>query len=154
VVIRTKPHAALHYGGQLAAPVFKEIASKLYAMYVDNKQINYAGIKNDSSSYFYSGYTTDLRNVFTTMNVAARDSSAQNNWGVVYSNNYQPVMKGFDVKNKLMPNVKGMGLKDALFMLENMGLKVMTKGKGKVISQSVEIGKPVVKGMVVYVELG
>jgi len=47
-----------------------------------------------------------------------------------------------------------MGLKDALFMLENMGLKVMTKGKGKVISQSVEIGKPVVKGMVIYVELG
>ena len=154
VVVRTKPHAALHYGGQLAAPVFKEIASKLYAMYVDNKAINYAGTRNDSASYFYSGYTADLKNVFTTMNVATKDSATQNNWGMVYSNNYQPVMKGFDVKNKLMPNVKGMGLKDALFMLENMGLKVTTKGKGKVISQSVETGKPVVKGMVVYVELG
>jgi cell division protein FtsI (penicillin-binding protein 3) len=154
VVIRTKPHAALHYGGQLAAPVFKEIASKLYAMYVDSKTINYAGIKNDSSTYFYSGYTSDLRNVFTTMNVAAKDSTAQNNWGIVYSDKHQPVMKGFDVKNKRMPNIKGMGLKDALFMLENLGLKVMTRGKGKVISQSVEIGKPIVKGMVVYVELG
>ena len=154
VVIRTKPHAALHYGGQLAAPVFKEIASKLYAMYVDNKTINYAGIKNDSSSYFYSGYTTDIKNVFTTMNVAAKDSIAQNNWGIVYSNNYQPVMKGFDVKNKQMPNVKGMGLKDALFMLENMGLKVTTKGKGKVVAQSVQSGSQVVKGMVVYIELG
>jgi cell division protein FtsI (penicillin-binding protein 3) len=154
VVIRTKPHAALHYGGQLAAPVFKEIASKLYAMYVDNKTINYAGIKNDSSSYFYSGYTTDIKNVFTTMNVAAKDSIAQNNWGIVYSNNYQPVMKGFDVKNKLMPNVKGMGLKDALFMLENMGLKVTTKGKGKVVAQSVQSGLQIVKGMVVYIELG
>ena len=37
VVIRTKPHAALHYGGQLAAPVFREIATKLYAMYVEKK---------------------------------------------------------------------------------------------------------------------
>jgi cell division protein FtsI (penicillin-binding protein 3) len=46
-----------------------------------------------------------------------------------------------------------MGLKDALFMLENMGLKVVVKGKGKVTSQSVEIGKQVTKGMVVYIEL-
>jgi cell division protein FtsI (penicillin-binding protein 3) len=153
VVIRTKPHAALHYGGQLGAPVFKEIASKLYAMYVDNKTVNYTGVKNDSGSYFYSGYSKDIRNVLGTMNIAAKDSAAQSNWGVVYSNNYQPVVKGFDVKNKLMPSVKGMGLKDALFMLENMGLKVVVKGKGKVASQSVQTGVPVVKGMVVYIEL-
>ena len=37
VVIRTKPHAFLHYGGQVAAPVFREIATKLYAMYVEKK---------------------------------------------------------------------------------------------------------------------
>ena len=34
VVIRTKPHAASHFGGTLAAPVFREMAIKLYAMYV------------------------------------------------------------------------------------------------------------------------
>jgi cell division protein FtsI (penicillin-binding protein 3) len=153
VVIRTKPHAAMHYGGQLGAPVFKEIASKLYAMYVDNKTVNYAGVNNDSNSYFYPGYSKDLRNVYSTMKIAAKDSAAQNNWGVVYSSNYQPVMKGYDVRNKMMPNVKGMGLKDALFMLENMGLKVVVKGKGKVSGQSVEVGKQVVKGMVVYIEL-
>ncbi|HJU45765.1 MAG TPA: penicillin-binding protein 2, partial [Chitinophagaceae bacterium] len=33
VVIRTKPHAAVHYGGSLAGPVFKEIAMKLQAMH-------------------------------------------------------------------------------------------------------------------------
>ncbi|MBD0368867.1 MAG: penicillin-binding protein 2, partial [Flavisolibacter sp.] len=38
VLIRTKAHAPLHYGGQLAAPVFKEIAKKLYAMYVQKKK--------------------------------------------------------------------------------------------------------------------
>ena len=37
VVVRTKPHAALHYGGQIAAPVFREIAIKLYAMYIEQK---------------------------------------------------------------------------------------------------------------------
>ncbi len=32
VVIKTRPHAPFHYGGQLAAPVFKEVATKLYAI--------------------------------------------------------------------------------------------------------------------------
>lgn len=153
VVIRTKPHAPLHYGGQLAAPVFKEIASKLYAMYVENKNPTYAGEKNDSSSYFYSGYSKDIRNVLGKMNVAVEDSAMQKNWSMVYNNNYQPVMKGFEVKNKTMPNVKGMGLKDALYMLENMGLKVVVSGKGKVKGQSVQTGMQIVKGMVVYIEL-
>ena len=88
------------------------------------------------------------------MNVAVQDSTMQKNWSMVYSNNYQPVMKGFEVKNKTMPNVKGMGLKDALYMLENMGLKVVVNGKGKVKGQSVLVGSQIVKGMVVYVELG
>jgi cell division protein FtsI (penicillin-binding protein 3) len=153
VVIRTKPHAALHYGGQLGAPVFKEIASKLYAMYVENKNASYANIKKDSSAYYYAGYSKDIKNVLGKMNVPLIDSAMQSNWSMVYTNNYQPVMKGFDVKNKTMPNVKGMGLKDALYMLENMGLKVVVNGKGKVKGQSVLVGSQVIKGMVVYIEL-
>jgi cell division protein FtsI (penicillin-binding protein 3) len=153
VVIRTRPHAPQHYGGQLAAPVFKEIASKLYAMYVENKNASYANNKKDSSSYYYAGYSTDIKNVLGKMRIPHLDSAMQSNWSMLYTNNYQPVMKGFDVRNKIMPNVKGMGLKDALYMLENMGLKVVVNGKGKVKGQSVEVGKQVVKGMVVYIEL-
>jgi cell division protein FtsI (penicillin-binding protein 3) len=52
-----------------------------------------------------------------------------------------------------MPNVKGMGMKDALFLLENMGLKVSVKGKGKIIAQSVAPGMPLAKGITVMLEL-
>lgn len=38
VVVKTKPHAPMHYGGQVAAPVFKEVATRLYAMYVKSKE--------------------------------------------------------------------------------------------------------------------
>src|SRR4029077_7848223 len=54
VVIRTKPHAALHYGGQLAAPVFREVATRLYAMYVEKKSPNLYAVAKDSSDYFYA----------------------------------------------------------------------------------------------------
>jgi cell division protein FtsI (penicillin-binding protein 3) len=154
VVIRTKPHAFLHYGGQVAAPVFREIATKLYAMYVEKKNAtNYAAVK-DSSAYFYAGYTKDVRSVFSKLNVNYKDSATQANWTSVYVQDAMPVMKGNVVQGKLMPNVKGMGLKDALYLLENIGVKVVAKGKGKIINQSVPAGTPLTKGFTVVVELG
>jgi cell division protein FtsI (penicillin-binding protein 3) len=154
VVIRTKPHAFLHFGGQVAAPVFREIATKLYAMYVDKRNpSNYVVVK-DSAAYFYAGNSKDIKAVFSKMNMGYRDSVMQNTWTDVYAQNGNTVMKGMSVKPKLMPNVKGMGLKDALYLLENAGVKVIAKGKGKVMNQSVPAGTPLTKGFTVVVELG
>ncbi|RYG49456.1 MAG: penicillin-binding protein 2, partial [Chitinophagaceae bacterium] len=61
VVIRTKPHAALHYGGPLGGPVFKEIATKLYSMYVNKKEPVRFTPKKDSAAFFYAGNTEDIR---------------------------------------------------------------------------------------------
>jgi cell division protein FtsI (penicillin-binding protein 3) len=153
VVIRTKAHDPVHFGGLLAAPVFREIATKLYAMYVEKKEpFNYA-VKKDSSSYFYAGYTRDIKQVYTALNMRFTDSGAQNNWSNVFASNYNPVLKGNIVRSQVMPNVKGMGMKDALFLLENMGLKVSVKGKGKIIAQSVAPGMPLAKGITVMLEL-
>ena len=153
VVIRSKPHAALHYGGTLAAPVFREIATKLYAMYVENKKESlYTAIK-DSAAYFYAGSSDDIKNVYSTLQVGYADSVQQGSWGRVYANNYQPVVKVNTIRQQVMPDVKGMGLKDALYLLENMGLRVQVKGRGKVIGQSVATGTRLGKGISVILEL-
>jgi cell division protein FtsI (penicillin-binding protein 3) len=154
VVIRTKPHAFLHYGGQVAAPVFREIATKLYAMYVEKKNpTNYAAVK-DSSSYFYAGYARDVKNVFSRLNVTYKDSATHTDWTHVYAENAMPVVQGTAIPQKTMPNVKGMGLKDALYLLENIGVKVVVKGRGRIINQSIPAGTPLMKGFTVFVELG
>ncbi len=153
VVIRTKPHAASHYGGTVAAPVFKEIATKLHAMYVEKKNPSlYAAVK-DSSNFFYAGYANDIKNVFKAMNMSYRDSVVPNGWASVYANNYQPVMKTTTVRRQVMPNVRGMGLKDAIYLLENMGLKVAARGRGKITMQSVAPGTALAKGITVILEL-
>jgi len=153
VVIRTKPHAASHYGGTLAAPVFREIATKLYALYVEKKNPSmYAGTK-DSSGFFYAGYSNDIKNVYKKMNMSYRDSVAQNSWASVYTINYQPVLKAATIRNQVMPNVRGMGLKDAVYLLENMGLKVAIRGRGKITMQSVAPGTALAKGITVILEL-
>jgi cell division protein FtsI (penicillin-binding protein 3) len=153
VVIRSKPHAAIHYGGSLSGPVFKEIATKLYSMYVNKKEPVQYTPKKDSAAFFYAGNTEDIRTVYKALNVGYTDSAAQGNWSSVYAANYKPVIRNATVRQQVMPNVRGMGLKDALFLLENMGVKVSVKGKGKVTSQSIAPGEAVIKGTAVVLEL-
>lgn len=159
VVIRTKPHAVAHFGGLLAAPVFREIATKLYAMYVETKKPVLYTVAKDSSAYLYTGYTNDIKKVFGTLNLEYKDSAQQNNWSNIYADNYsqnttdEAVLKGTVIRQQMMPNVKGMGLKDALYLLENMGVKVTVKGKGKIIAQSVAPGAALTRGSSVMLEL-
>jgi cell division protein FtsI (penicillin-binding protein 3) len=52
-----------------------------------------------------------------------------------------------------MPNVKGMGLKDALYLLENMGVRVQVKGRGRIVSQSVAPGTALDRPLQIILEL-
>ncbi|RZK53580.1 MAG: PASTA domain-containing protein, partial [Pedobacter sp.] len=53
----------------------------------------------------------------------------------------------------VMPNIKGMGLKDAMYLVGNAGLKARVKGSGKVINQSILPGSRIGKGLLVEIEL-
>ena len=153
VVVRTKAGSGLYYGGQLAAPVFREIATRIYSMYVDRKTPKeYEGAK-DSSSYFYAGSSHAIRNVLDLLNMSYVDSIQKNEWASMYADNYRRILKTNIVKEHLMPNVKGMGLRDAIKLLEEKGLKVKVKGSGKVALQSIEPGLPFKKGQGVLLEL-
>jgi cell division protein FtsI (penicillin-binding protein 3) len=150
VVIKTKPHAAIHFGAQLSAPVFKEIATKLYAQYVQGKKTAPLQLVADSSLYRYAGYTPDVKNVFNLLNVNHIDSCYKNSWSLIYNNsNYKPVMKAEAVSKNTMPDVKNMTVKDALYLLENMHMKVVVKGRGKVVAQDVLPGTTINKNQTV-----
>ena len=149
VVIKTQPHATVHFGAALAGPVFKEIATKLYAQYVQGKKNAPLQLTADSSSYQYAGYTADVKNVFSMLHVNHVDSSFKNNWSWIYNNNYKPVMKAEIISKNTMPNVKSMTLKDALYLLENMDIKVLSKGRGKVIAQDILPGTIINKNQTV-----
>lgn len=145
VVIKTKPHAPLHFGGQLAAPVFKDVATQLYAMYVQERKFSPLQIIPDSSSFIYSGSRTDIQTVLSQLQVQYADSMYKSNWSNVYSYNYHTVAKGVNLKNNTMPDVRHMTLKDAVYALENMGLKVSARGRGKVVAQDIAPGATLTK---------
>ncbi|HEX5653623.1 MAG TPA: PASTA domain-containing protein, partial [Chitinophagaceae bacterium] len=107
----------------------------------------------DSTAYFYAGHATDIKKVLGAFNMSYADSARDSKWASVYANNYLPVLSESRIRPKQMPNVKGMGLKDALHLLENMGLKVSVSGRGKVTTQSIPAGAALEKGLTVMLEL-
>ena len=154
VVIKTKPHAALHYGGQLAAPVFKEIAERLYTMFVKTDMQYASATRNDSNAYIYAGMKSDIKNIMHTVGINYKDSSTQKTqWAVVSKGADKPQINTGWVSSKTMPQLSGMVLKDAVYVCENMGLKVNIKGRGKVTAQSLTAGQPVIQGQWVNIEL-
>ena len=56
------------------------------------------------------------------------------------------VNKGERYRKGIMPDVTGMGAKDAVYQLESRGLKVKLNGRGKVKKQTYPAGKQIVKG--------
>jgi cell division protein FtsI (penicillin-binding protein 3) len=148
VVIKTQPHAPMHFGGQLAAPVFKEVATKLYAMYVQKKHATPFRYVQDSVSYNYAGYANGIKNTLTAVNASYRDSS-KSDWTSVNTLGKALVMGSRAFSANTVPDVKNMNLRDALYLLENLGLTVKIKGKGKVLMQDILPGTAIGKNQVI-----
>jgi cell division protein FtsI (penicillin-binding protein 3) len=154
VVIKNKPFAKKYLGALVAGPVFREVSDKLMSLEVGAIQTNYvANLVSDSMQYYYAGASKDLRRVASTLKINYTDSAAKAEWARYYSTNYQPVLNEKKVSKNLVPDVKGMGLKDAICLLENLHLKVTPKGIGKVKSQSLQPGTSFTKNQTLILEL-
>jgi cell division protein FtsI (penicillin-binding protein 3) len=158
VVIKNKPFAKKFYGAMVAGPVFREVADKLVALSGGRSEVNYAvngniSIQHDSSAFYYAGSTQSIKEVLGEMKLKYKDSASRADWARMYENNQEAVVNTEMVSTKIIPNLRGMGLKDALYLLESMDVKVLAKGKGKIVSQSLLPGLPIQKNQVVTLEL-
>ena len=153
IVVINSPSKKKIYGSQLAAPVFKEIAEKVYATSLDI--VDYSHINNPEPPYSRNANTDDLVNtlkylsinykVKTSKELAAtkKTDKAVLLQNIAYTSNYN-----------LIPDLKGMCAKDAIYILENRGLQVKIKGAGSVIFQSIPAGSRFNKGDLIIIELG
>ncbi|MEO6961143.1 MAG: penicillin-binding protein [Puia sp.] len=160
VVIKNKPFARIYYGGAVAGPVFKEVADKLMSVETDNPDnsrftIFKSQLSKDSSPYNYAGNTREMRSVLQDLNISFADSSNNKKWGNLYRVNNLPVI-ATSVRiqdGKKVPDVKGMGLKDALYLLESRDIQVMVRGAGKVNQQSIAPGTAIERNQKLTIEL-
>jgi cell division protein FtsI (penicillin-binding protein 3) len=158
VVIKNKPFAKKHLGALVAGPVFREVADKLMSLESispDSSQLTtYAmSLKKDSGAYYYSGETEEIKKIMYSLQIPYTDSSHDKKWSGVYRENDRPLVTAKHEEPRRVPDVKGMGLKDALYLLESGSFQVLTRGNGKVKQQSITPGTVISKNQKLILEL-
>ncbi|MBC9930778.1 penicillin-binding transpeptidase domain-containing protein [Chitinophaga qingshengii] len=153
VVIKNKPHALRFYGANVAGPVFREVADKLYAIAVEKQKPMQANVQLDTLLALKNGKGGEWKQILNTLQMPVNGTVANNSWvSASVSNrkvNFQPVTQA----KGAVPDVTGMGLKDALYLLENAGLRVVIKGAGKVKIQSLPGGTKIGNEQTIVIEL-
>jgi cell division protein FtsI (penicillin-binding protein 3) len=156
VTIKNKPHAANFYGASVAGPVFKEIADHIYSLKVSSgSNYLYSFAEKDTNVYSYAGYTKDIKKVTSELQVKTSEAglTGRSNYSKMYKQGNQHLMSTQPVSTRQMPALNGMGLKDAVYLCENLGLKVMAKGRGKVADQSIIQGESIRRGQTITIQL-
>lgn len=151
IVVIAAPNKDI-YGSKVSGTVFTKIANKVFATSLKfHKPINEMP-NAESVPRVKNGKKDDLRKVLAMANVAYDMAGEGYEWAAT-SENSEKVKIEKRYIGPTVPNVIGMGLKDALYLLENRGLIVVAQGKGKVTEQSVKAGSEVIKGTKIQIEL-
>lgn len=155
VVIQNSNESRLAYGGVVSGPVFKEVADKIFATKVAYQNAQQFEPTKDSSYYQFLGMRGDLNQILTTLKYSANNTSPPETWGstVFQNGTVASYTKNTNSSDNAVPDVTGMGLKDALYLLENAGLKVSVSGRGKVLYQSLVANSFFKKGESIKIQL-
>ena len=142
-------------GGGMSGVVFHEIAEGIMAQDVklditdarDSISILIPDVKN--GNLLAADYV--LSHLGISSNKWWNGSYANGNpiWGSVGHNGKNVQLAKLPVySERYVPNVMGMGARDAVYLLESRGVKVRIEGRGKVVSQSLPAGHEIKKGEV------
>ena len=158
VVIRTKPHSAAYYGGAIAAPVFRMVADKIFS-----ENMGAWGGPLDSLAKTNTGAmpakAATARGYQVMMNALGRRAPIQTDYMNTLmemwtdSTTRRIAIQPKKIYRNIVPDVTGLGLKDAVYLLESSGLQVQILGKGKVHLQSLPAGTRVNKGQNITLQL-
>ncbi len=154
IVVVNSPSNNIYYGNIVAGPVFREIADKVYATSLDmhdplvaNRQVVY------DPPFSKSGNIRDLELLFNYFGVPSMNNGDPAEWVTTTRRDSFVEMRGRTVPEEVIPNVVDMTLSDAIYLLENRGLVVEARGRGKVNAQSVLPGTPVTAGRRIVLEM-
>ncbi|MBV7533291.1 transpeptidase family protein [Chitinophaga sp. sic0106] len=153
VVIKNKPHALRFYGASVAGPVFREVADKIYALAVEKQAPMQANVKLDTMLAMKTGKAAEWNEILHTLQLPTAITPAANAWVSAKVTNQKVNFQQVTHQRGAVPDVTGMGLKDALYLLENAGLRVVVKGAGKVKTQSLPGGTKIGNEQTIVIEL-
>jgi len=155
IVVVSNPKNGQVYGSKVAAPIFKELADKVYALDMDlHSPISIAeSFKNLPK--VKQGETDKTKVVLSQLNIDCETTDAAYMISQTTKSSVNLLVRKVeeDLQNGRMPSLKGMNLQDAVYLLETYGFSVVTTGSGGVVKQSIKKGESIKKGSVIKLEL-
>ncbi|XOV91231.1 MAG: penicillin-binding protein [Bacteroidota bacterium] len=154
IVVIDNPKSYYQYGSDVSAPVFKEIADNIYALQVDMHQ----ELPKEADQYvgifpvIRSGKQDELKMICDDLGIA-NISNNDASWVKTDVENNTIIWEKNSTVDSRVPDVRGMTLRDAIYVLENLGLKVEVTGRGRVSQQSVLPGSKFDQGNAIKLEL-
>jgi cell division protein FtsI (penicillin-binding protein 3) len=145
-------------GGLMAGSVFSEIAERVYAKHLaldlkeakDSTSILTPDVKHGNLAN--ARYILD--EIDTKTNGVEDYKKNKPIWGkVTHQPNQDITLTPKEFDSKKVPSVIGMGAKDAVYLLESLGLRVHISGMGKVKNQNIPAGNTLVKGKTIHLKL-
>ena len=156
IVLIYDPKQNGYYGSAVALPVFRQIADRCFALRPEyTAPVNEAKNMDPEPTLVFAdareGYRTDLEDVLKYIGVEF-STSHDGEW-VQSEEGAGLQLTRKDFKGGEMPDVRGMSLRDAVFLLENQGVTVHCEGYGKVVTQSIRSGTPIHEGVRIDLKL-
>lgn len=155
IVMIKNPRGWHQYGSSVAAPVFKEIADNIYARDINLHEPMKAPQQANNNVFpvIRAGNQQELTLLCEELGIP-NESESEEEWVRTVRNGnsigWKKAIEGQDI----VPDVKGMSFRDAIYLLEKAGLRVFYEGRGRVQSQSLQPGARIRKGDGIYVRLG
>ena len=153
IVVVYAPSNSIYYGNLVAGPVFKEISDKVYSTrFFKNLVAENTDEKAQPAPDAGNGYKDDITTVYRDLGIRYR-RSVDDEWIATRESGDTIRFVGVTPQQGQVPDVRGMTLRDAMYLLENSGLRVKFSGKGRVRKQSPEHGARIFEGSVVSLDL-
>lgn len=154
IVVISAPSRNVYYGNQVAGPVFLEIANKVYSNRLElQKSLNSKQVKIADIPYSKNGYLPETKKVLSDLGIKVAIQRGTEDWIYTQKEENRVLLGNKSMVDNLMPDLISMGLKDAIYILENMGLEVEVHGRGSIKKQSIPVGSRITKGQKVILEL-
>jgi len=154
ICVMRQPGIGYASGGTMTGSVMKNIAERVMALNSNRKP---SRVSTDSIDYEHLipstkvGYYKAIQTVMDALKLPLAANTTD--WVKAFAEVKRTRTEKMEVTKNVVPDLSGMGAKDAVFILENMGLNVQVQGRGKVISQNLKPGTFARKGSSVMINL-
>ena len=145
-VMVNKPSNGIFYASYVAAPVFSEVAKKIFTISVKKEVVDSLIYKPN----YHAGFFKDIKIINNQLGCIMDENSSAD---FVRVNSNNSMTEDVVVEEGKMPDFRNFGVKDAVYVSELLGLKPIVAGRGRVVEQSPKPGAVIHKSQTVYIRL-